>query len=51
MMNQFSYINDRTEETIRAILAKEKEEKEKYETFDLHLYYTERILNKKVAIC
>jgi hypothetical protein len=30
---------------------KEKEEKEKYETFDLHLYYTERILNKKVAIC
>ena len=28
MMNQFSYINDRTEETIRAILAKEQEEKE-----------------------
>jgi hypothetical protein len=27
MMNQFSYINNRTEETIRAILTKEQEEK------------------------
>ena len=28
MMNKFQYINDITEETIRAILAKEREEKE-----------------------
>lgn len=27
MMNQFSYINDRTEEKIRAILAKEEQQK------------------------
>lgn len=29
MRNQFSYINDRTKETIRTILAREKEAKEK----------------------